>query len=273
VGLRHHGVGCLACLAIENPGAQRHQICTRAHPLAFGSSLLARAAFCRFIENLPQDRWSSQVELALNEFAAGFSVATGSQCHATIKIISDIGTGREKAPLDSLEVRTFARTAPRAETNRPGILKNTVGGNTDFRALFGTDVDNRCWHCNDLLTIDQNFYANPHWPSNPDKRNVPYRSTMVWPIRKVLKEASSTSNQEIYVLGFLTIDSKEPNILDYPRHLELGAAFADHLITVLWDPSELRSIHQELVGPSANAVSKQTTLSENGAARPGQPVT
>ena len=122
-----------------------------------------------------------------------------------------------------------------------------MGHNTDFRYLFDLErKSNRCWHHNDLLTLEG--YENPHWPENATAGNVPYRSTMVWPIRKVLREGAGESANELYIHGFLTIDSKEPDVLVYERHFDLGAGFADHLLSVLWDPEQLRLAHLYLTG-------------------------
>jgi len=71
---------------------------------------------------------------------------------------------------------------------------------------------------------------------------------MVWPIRKVLREGTSTRPHEFYIYGFLTVDSREPNVLIFERHFHLGAAYADHLLSVLWNPDELRRVHRTLDG-------------------------
>jgi hypothetical protein len=174
-------------------------------------------------------------------------VATGASCHATIKVVDDPrgAAGRESQSIADLEVETFVRSSERTETLRSGVPKNTVDRNTDFRVLFSNDSDNRCWYDNDLLKLGS-LYENTHWPDNPTRRNVPYRATMVWPIRKVLREGSPGARQEVYIHGFLTVDSMETGIFDYDRHFELGAAYADHLLSILWDPDQLRKAQQAI---------------------------
>ena len=211
--------------------------------------LLRDAAYARYIAQVPEEAWKAIVGEALSKFAQAFSIATGASCHATIKSVlgpeTAIGEG-DRGP-ESLEVETYLRSEGRAVTMRPSVRRNTVGHNTDFRFLFDPEKKtNRCWHHNDLLTLEG--YDNPHWPEQPTVRNVPYRSTMVWPIRKVLREGTGAAPNEHYIHGFLTVDSKEPDVLVYERHFELGAGFADHLLSVLWNPEQLRRAHLDIAG-------------------------
>lgn len=206
--------------------------------------LLRDAAYLRYIDRVRSDTWRSKVEESLVQFAASMSVATGAACHATIKVVVDETgpAGRARTSPAELLVRDFARSAPRSPTMRHGVPSNTVGRNSDYEHLFSPDADNRCWYSNDLLRLEPEVYKNTHWPERPTKRNVPYRSTMVWPIRKVLREGSTASPQELYVFGFLTVDSREPEVLDYERHFEMGACYADHVLSVVWDPQHLRTL-------------------------------
>lgn len=210
--------------------------------------LLRDASYARYIARKPESEWRPIVQEALVQFAGAFTIATGASCHATIKSVlgpeAALGQG-ERTP-DSLEVETYLRSVKREPTVRPGVRRNTVGQNTDFRFLFDPErrKSNRCWFHNDLLTYEG--YDNPHWPERPTARNVPYRSTMVWPIRKVLREDAGDAQDEHYIHGFLTIDSAEPDILDWERHFHLGAGFADHLLSVLWNPEQLRLAYETI---------------------------
>lgn len=204
---------------------------------------LRDASYDRYIARRPETAWKPVVEDALGKFARAFSIASGASCHATVKVVLDrtsaLGTSTGSA--DALEVETYVRSVARPVQVRPEVQRNTVGHNTDFRYLFNAESNNRCWYHNELLDLEG--YDNPHWPANPTPKNVPYRSTMVWPIRKVILEGGATSPNHIYIHGFLTVDSSEPNIFTYERHFHLGAGFADHLLSVLWDPEDLREAH------------------------------
>lgn len=221
---------------------------------------LRDAAYERYIARLPESTWKACVSDSLVHFATSFSVATGTPCHATIKIVDDPGGagGESRDSAADLEVETYARSANRSEALRPGVLRNSVGRNTDFRTLFSNDADNRCWCSNDLLA--QELYENTHWPDSPTRRNIPYRSTMVWPIRKVLRERSSGVRQEVYIHGFVTVDTMEPNAFDYDRHFELGAAYADHLLSVLWDPDQLSRASKAIAAASQTTPNKEKSM-------------
>lgn len=234
---------------------------------ALGSTHLAHhklrdAAYERYIGSYQEQVWKQTVQDSLREFAAAFSVATGAPCHATIKTLIDPrgASGRSSVPPDELIVDTYVRSGARKPRVRAGVPANSVGRNTDFRQLFSPDADNRCWYQNDLLAIDPVMYENPHWPENPTRRNVPYRSTMVWPIRKVVREGTDTTPHELYIHGFLTVDSREADIFDYDRHFDLGAAYADHLLSVLWNPEELRQVHNAVFGEQGLAVMSDAAM-------------
>lgn len=215
---------------------------------------LRDAAYQRYIALAPESIWKPLVEDSLRSFADAFSVAAGARCHASIKKVGDpTGPGgRASARAEELLVEDYSRSSGRPPRPRTGV-PNTVGRNTDFRALFSPDGDNRCWYHDDLLQLGPGLYDNPHWPDDPSRRNVPYRTTMVWPVRKVIQEGSSHSDREVYIHGFLTVDSKQPHTFEYERHFDLGAAYADHLLSVLWDPVELRRVHHAIHSPTPAA--------------------
>lgn len=217
-------------------------------PLHLSHHLLRDASYKRYIERASEREWKALVEQSLFQFQRAFSIATAAPCHATIKTVTDkeSGSGTSNQSLEKLKVDTFARSQRRDPNKRPGIGDNTVANNTDFRILFSREKNNRCWYHNDLLELEN--YENPHWPEDPRPKNVPYRATMVWPIRKIVSDESPTANIDHIVHGFLTIDSLEPQILLYERHFPMGAAYADHLFSVLWDPEHLRARHSAVTG-------------------------
>lgn len=210
---------------------------------------LRDAAYSRYIARAPEADWKLLVEQSLGKFARSFSIASGASCHVTVKIVTDTKNALGAAiwSADELEVDTYCRSVARPFQVRPNVQRNTIGHNTDFRYLFNAEANNRCWFHNDLLTLEN--YDNPHWPESPSVRNVPYRSTMVWPIRKVLREGGAADPNDYYIHGFLTVDSSEPHIFVYERHFHLGAGFADHLLSVLWDPDDVRQAHEAVVAP------------------------
>jgi hypothetical protein len=215
-------------------------------PLHLAHHLLRDASYARYIAKAREAEWKPLIEESLSQFQQAFSIAVGAPCHVSIKTVEDgeSSGGRSDQSLDKLIVATYARSQQRPPRVRAGVQQNTVANNTDFRFLFSIEKNNRCWYHNDLLKLEN--YENPHWPDDPKPRNVPYRATMVWPMRKILSEGSATDSIDQIVHGFLTIDSMEPNVLVYERHFPLGAGYADHLFGVLWDPDHLRDVQMAI---------------------------
>lgn len=229
-------------------------------PLHMSHHLLRDASYMRYIQGRDERDWKAIVEESLRQFQSAMSVATGSPCHATIKTVVDHGAagGRSDAGLDGLIVDTYLRSSPRNATFRHGVRSNTVANNSDFRHLFSVEKNNRCWSHDDLLQLEG--YENPHWPDNPTPRNVPYRSTMVWPIRKVIRDGTSTEPVDFIVHGFLTIDSPDANVLVFERHFHLGAGYADDLLGVLWDPKHVREVSMALDAPGLDRSQKEALV-------------
>lgn len=217
-------------------------------PLHGAHHLLRDAAYKRYIEDAVEADWKPVVCQALSQFQKAFSTALGAPCHVTVKTVVDgeSSGGRSDQSLEKLVVNTWARSEDRSPRMRTNVASNTVANNTDFRFLFSSEKNNRCWYHNDLLRLEN--YENPHWPQDPSARNVPYRSTMVWPIRKILRDGGVSDQVDQVVHGFLTVDCQEPEVLVYERHFPLGAGFADHLFGVLWDPEHLRQVQEVVAG-------------------------
>lgn len=206
---------------------------------------LRDAAYARFIMRQPEATWAPVIETALADFATSFSIATGSDCHVAVAqvVAADMVPPTLAHDFNHYQVLVKYRSSPRSPVRSVPDSENTVGRNTDFRELFRTDRNMPCWHNNDLL--QETLYDNTHWPEKRTKSTVPYRATMVWPIRKVLVTGTASQRQQVYMYGFLTVDSPDPHVFEYKRHFHLGAAFADHLVSVLWDPAHLRTLHDQ----------------------------
>jgi hypothetical protein len=123
-------------------------------------------------------------------------------------------------------------------TQRSRPQKNDlVHLNTDFEALFDQEKD-YCFH-NDLIALHKaKKYKNSHWPDSPPS-NPAYRSTIVWPIRKIrdhplsIPDYVNSENEQQELFGFLCVDSKKTNVFVEPEDVQLGAAYADTLFHVL----------------------------------------
>lgn len=148
----------------------------------------------------------------LDVFVRIFQRTTGHDCAACIK-----GIAMDKDLVGVIRRDSFNETHRGAgDDTRPC----RVSGNSDFKGIV--DGHLTCFCSNDLYkAAEEGKYFN----DNPDWRKR-YRSTIVWPIRCYDREKAHHE-----LLGFLCIDSMEPNIFDEGIDVELGACVADMIYT------------------------------------------
>lgn len=181
-----------------------------------------RDAFDRIIEN-NEAAANSCIQTGLNKLANAFSFISGSNCRACIKIIqNDVQDNFYTATL-SRSGRSSAKTAKDAP--------NKILNNTDFMMLFDKKIN--FFFSNDLSSVSP--YHNSNWPDDPQEREsfinnkkYDYISTIVWPIR------SCNENDEIKVIGFLCIDSRDKDVFNTETDIDFGASMADLLYPVLY---------------------------------------
>jgi hypothetical protein len=183
------------------------------------------------VSSMPEAELRRSLERALGDFAMAFTLVTRTSCRACIKVLSvtprapaDWDTQPE--PIRYLVVRTFARdlttaSEPHTET------ADWVTENTDFFEVFDKP-EQRCFFENDLKKRhSRGLYRNSHLPLGYDNRRdlwpLPYRSTIVWPIRLLRPETKPE------VLGFLCIDSRSRRVFVRRYDFDLGALVADGL--------------------------------------------
>lgn len=207
------------------------------------------------ISRTPQSNGALKTTLpeVLGAFKTAFTILINGPCRACIKVIDlDIQPGQNVPSGENIIAHAYARTFSRDfETQGElvhveGKTDNPVQHNTAFHFLF-TDNRNRCYFCNDLeeeARLGQ--YENTSMikyaggvqqePGSRKSWSLPYRATMVWPIRRITSQASSgpgifTGKQDL--IGFLAIDTPLKNTLDMDLHFDIGAALADALYVFL----------------------------------------
>lgn len=161
----------------------------------------------------PQERASS----ACVELEKAFTSVSSNDCRVTVKeLYSEDG---------ALAVRTLI--APSRHTMKSGVT-DLVAANTDFAAILdGKDL----YLCNDIPAEVTRGYLNSHWTPEDlalwaEKGDYPYRSALILPVRTRLPQGDA-KNEAWATLGFLCIDSQEPDAFDFTedRHVaELAAA-------------------------------------------------
>lgn len=204
--------------------------------------------------------------LNLTFFAHAFSMITGTRCRASIKIIrkatdKELEEAPQKYQIYNLKrfnfiAQTYARDIDSHTSCEPldELVKHWLIINTAFKQLMDTEqpllkryfIDNNLPANADYYNTSFDIYGEPKkqkkifwdrdlhitWP-------LPYRSTMIWPIRKVLEKHedhhpdSLTKNYPQDILGFLCIDSYAKGCF-YPRYdFDYGALVADSLYMFL----------------------------------------
>ena len=173
------------------------------------------------------------LQRALSDIATAFAIATRTSCRASIKVLSLVPNAPmvgKKDIIRFLLVRTFARDTLREEGDVEEQA-DYVSENTDFVELFN-DPKESCFFENDLKKrMSQGQYRNSHLPTGYNTQTdiwpLPYRSTIIWPIRRMKQTDSGRPEPDL--LGFLCVDSAARNVFVKRYDRDLGAAFADAL--------------------------------------------
>jgi hypothetical protein len=182
------------------------------------------------------------IMVAMRGFLASISAAmgliTGVRCRVCIKELLGHGT-KYPYELDDLYVVDYCRDDRFADPETPGS-RDWVKDNTDFEALLRRAEPPK-FVSNDIHDVPG--YKNSHFA--PGMREYPYRSVMVLPIRRRLSspltaEQVKSLTPEQDVIGFLCIDSKEPDVFDERLDVEFAAVFADAAYPMLTTRRELR---------------------------------
>lgn len=169
------------------------------------------------------DTTMEKINKALASFANSFGIMTGSSCRACIKQVLCEGRPGDQDPR-SVQVTTFCRFPDTPEPAKR-FDKDYVSDNTDYFILFREPGQNY-FYSNDLL--NEKGYQNSHWTQEMVKeKRVPYKSTIVWPIRKKLV------GEDHDTWGFLCVDSIQTHVFLLDLNFSVGAGFADTLYILL----------------------------------------
>ena len=187
---------------------------------------------------------SDSVAQILDSIAACYSILTGQACRVSLKEITT-----------DFQINTVRRDAlSAASVAARGNVPHSLEGNTDFYNLwYSLDGCSRYFHSNNLTkdwkarkyeNTSFNVYGVPEiksffgitWVSG---WKLPYKSTMVFPIRYVHDSTKwpilpgnveATSLDEMpQVWGFLCVDTASTSVFKLPHAAEVGGAFADSL--------------------------------------------
>lgn len=177
-------------------------------------------------------RFRELMVTALTSASAAFSLVSGLKCRTTIKVLGQNDDG-------TLYVSTVAR-----DTVSCGLCKkiddaegkqHLVSKNTDFHLI---SEGNRPYFFNNNLPKYPNYLNTSQDIAsygNNGKWNLPYKSSIVWPIRYVWEKGEAAINdgekpEDFY--AFLTVDSSSQEAFIEEFDVQMGAALADALFPV-----------------------------------------
>ncbi|MEO1113976.1 MAG: hypothetical protein AAFY05_16640 [Pseudomonadota bacterium] len=199
---------------------------------------------------------SANVQECLNRLASIFTLLSGTKCRASVKMIEP-GASKDK-PVVYTYMRDVdsERFCEGDDIARRDAGSDLLEDNTDFSHVFGESGE-RWFFCNDLPS--QSNYLNSR-DGNLSRRNLagfrgllnfwrpvdwnlPYRSSIVWPIRQ--KPMKAIPGSEFKFVGFLTIDSRHRGVFDINFDTHLGAGIADSLYYMLVRLDEVGNTGEE----------------------------
>jgi hypothetical protein len=191
----------------------------------------------RTVRGLPERQFAhDHVQRVVDDVAMAFALATRTNCRVCIKVLSaspaapDLTTLPMPDRVRYLLVRTYIRDCVNAPAHE-GERADWLNDNSDLCELF-TNPQQRRFISNDLQALyNRGAYRNSHLPGEFTQWPLPYRSAMVWPIRRL--GGASVLHPDHELLGFLCVDAQMTNVFVERFDFEMGALFADALYSYM----------------------------------------
>lgn len=230
------------------------------HPIAH----ILRDAYYN-IEQMDQDAFEVTLGKILDAVGAGFERVTGTQvrvCIKRLKVEGGLEALKEQTPLrrsDIIHADLFVNdnhsTSPEKIDADPPDDKNWLTRNSAFCSIFN-GRNNYYIENNIPLAYKRHRYESSSFarygqgrPGKP-KWVLPYRSTIIWPIRKLVGKKYGPARREPLlerhdIFGFLCVDSESRYVWASRYDPEMGAAVADMLYTFMdtWFKNREREVH------------------------------
>lgn len=179
----------------------------------------------------------SYMKTTLTSIADAFTIVTGVRCRCSIKVLGQDDKNQlfvKTLARDEVS-RTECKQKDSSETNAHLVSLNTdfceiTEGNLDY--FFVGNLTKYVNYTNTSMKKHNGFRGK--------KWTLPYKSTIVWPIRYVYDEFETgngndtnenDTNEDLY--GFLTVDSSSMNAFIERYDVQMGALLADALFPVL----------------------------------------
>lgn len=190
--------------------------------------ILRDAAYLQVLHGSPEgqrNHFLSLLNSCVEEVAYCFSGITGQPCRVAVKQVTADDSPRV------LYVQDLARSGstPLRRTREP------IAENTDFEDLMVGGCD--YFLCNNIRErISEGSYKNSHLI--PAEGGLPYNSTIVCPVRKVLTDPPSeavrlkTASDWQDLIAYLCVDSSSTDTFT-DADIQVGAGIADAMYSVL----------------------------------------
>lgn len=190
------------------------------------------------LESFEKARFQGYIVRFLTSTSTAFSLVSATKCRASLKVIGKNDSGAEY--ISTLARDQVSLEMCREMDEREG--KNTkVDENTDFHLIVRQEINyffnGNLPACDNYLNSNKSKYeagkgAVKNW-------SLPYRSTIVLPVRYVWKckekiaagKKEEEKCQDIY--GFLTVDSSAKNAFSERFDVQVGALLADAIFSIM----------------------------------------
>ncbi len=180
-----------------------------------------------------EDRLCLYMKTALTSISEAFSIVAGVKCRVSIKVLG-------QNAVNQLYVRTLTRDeVSQNQCDKRDLSEgkqHLVSQNTDFHLI--TEGLSDYFFAGNLKDYPNyiNTSKDKHDGLRGQNWSLPYKSTIVWPIRYVYNKnerdaLEGSSHEDIY--GFLTVDSSSKNVFVERYDVQMGAALADALFPVM----------------------------------------
>lgn len=183
------------------------------------------------------------LQKCLHRFGEIFSKLTGVKCRASIKMWETVEIdGKLEASVYTF-MRDYGSSGSQFSNDimRRHDGKDLLSKNADFKKVYLREQ--QFFFSNDLLSDED--YRNsrdetlprvqPAWWMFWSKANweLPYRASIVWPIRWQNPRVSTAKATDVHTPAFLTIDTDKVGVFDKDFDSQLGAIMADSLYYML----------------------------------------
>lgn len=197
--------------------------------------------------------FSEKIGRILDDFAAMFDLLTATKCRTSIKVVVRPPT----SDTNEAHVFCFARDHTSSVSNKISDIKRAkenfdlISSNTDFQSLLFNEGPSQDHYINNNIhkSISNGTFKSSSiaWfrraridigeYSAPTYHVLPYRSTMVWPIRTF--DTTQRNIDESKFIGFLCVDSEHRNVFSPRFDKSLGLAVASQLVGLFYLKQQL----------------------------------